>query len=734
MLESTTKLRAALLWALAPAFILANSSCGSDSPTAPQVKLLTIAPDTVRLVVGGTAHLSATARDASGHVITGQTVTWSSASPGIASVATDGTISAHIFGLTTITAKSGALQDSAVAQVADSGTMGVSGGVVTADSGRVVITVPQGALSAPIQVSVAPALGAPSDARLLGAAVVEVGPHGTTFRSPVTVALSYRNATLPNGTGPANLTLYSAETNHWTLLGASSVDTSAKTVSATTSQFSFFGVGIIPPPSSVNVVAPASTVTVGDSLALGAVVLDAFGDTLARPPVIWQTTDSTVARVNATGVVTGVAVGAARITASSGSVSGSVNIATTLDVSPTGSWMQVTNGAQSACALSKARAAFCWGRDNVGELGNGVAPGFNSVLSYNTPQAVLGGHAFTTLSASTDHVCGQATDGSALCWGNNGLGMSGADTSAHFLGSPAAVALTSAFTDITAGSDESCALGTDKHIQCWGYLAWYVDSNATNPQRPSVVAGDSAFAALTEAFYQICAIGLHGDAYCWGRNDGQLGNGQTSSGITPVFAPQLVAGGHKFAKIATYRETTCGLTVDGDVYCWGDDSHGQIGDGSSPDLTMRLPARVATTSQFVDIALNFSHACAVTKAGRAYCWGTDDHDQLGVDSTSVPVCNASVGPFRCSTTPVAVAGNHILATISNSNYSSCGLSPSGVIYCWGDNTYGQLGDGTTTGRFTPAPILLPPGVSASSDNVPVTVRAARTALHQGGKP
>jgi len=198
------------------------------------------------------------------------------------------------------------------------------------------------------------------------------------------------------------------------------------------------------------------------------------------------------------------------------------------------------------------------------------------------------------------------------------------------------------------------------------------------------------FAAVSTGFTHTCGVTTPGAAYCWGDNSsGQLGDGTTATRLSPV----LVQGGLHFAAVSAGAFYTCGLTTSGGAaYCWGDNSQnggGELGDGTFTDRTS--PVAVLGGLSFAAVKAGNGHTCGVTTTHIAYCWGDNLFGELG-DGTITPTSKPS---------PVAVAGGLDFLAVSAGGPHSCGLTTAHVAYCWGDNSFGELGDGTMTSSPTP---------------------------------
>jgi alpha-tubulin suppressor-like RCC1 family protein len=186
-----------------------------------------------------------------------------------------------------------------------------------------------------------------------------------------------------------------------------------------------------------------------------------------------------------------------------------------------------------------------------------------------------------------------------------------------------------------------------------------------------------------------CGVTAGSVAYCWGLNsDGQLGDGTTTNHLTPV----PVAGGLRFHQVAAGFFQTCGVTTNNMAYCWGRNSDGQLGDGTATNRS--LPVPVAGGLRFRQVSAGDFHTCGVTTGSEAHCWGRNLGGQLG-DGTTID-----------RPTPVAVAGGLRFRLVGLGSNHSCGVTTSHVAYCWGFNDVGQLGDGTEDIiRPTPVPVV-----------------------------
>ena len=218
-----------------------------------------------------------------------------------------------------------------------------------------------------------------------------------------------------------------------------------------------------------------------------------------------------------------------------------------------------------------------------------------------------------------------------------------------------------------------------------------------------------SFASVAIGGWHGCGLTFAGAADCWGSNgSGEIGNGNS----TDASAPAAVTGAHVFRMVTAGFSHSCGL-VGGAAYCWGANADGQLGTGAitGPQTCNSLvPASDCSTSPvavtggftFQVVSAGGEHTCAVTTTGLAYCWGLNTYGQLGDGSASGPQTCGTAGD--CSGSPVAVAGGFSFAGVSAGAYHTCGLTTAGVAYCWGRNREGELGNGDTVDSRTPVPV------------------------------
>jgi len=454
--------------------------------------------------------------------------------------------------------------------------------------------------------------------------------------------------------------------------------------------------------------------------------------------VEWSSADTSVAVVTSGGAVHAVGIGETTISARVNSSRATATIvvayrARTLSISPTslvglaGDTVQVTASAVdvkgvlvpntryvftssdpsiatvTATGARTARVLFVnagLARVNVSAAGQTAsATGTIQPRDFLSVPAVGAPAGSTVVSTGADATCGILPFGRAYCFGRGSLlGVSKDTSCANDLGPaeacsrvPVRVAGQLNFVTVSVGDSVACGITADARAYCWGSQKYGQVGNGvtsnTNSVTPSpVVTGDArtpiSLMRVSAGGTHVCGIALSGFAYCWGHDDVlQLGNGDSESNDSNLAI--AVGSSAVWTSISTGLNHACTLNALGLAFCWGDNSSGQLGAGID-DLAKDRPVAVSGATTFSSISAGSYHTCGVTTAGVAVCWGDNSRGQLGVP----------VDETDASNVPVVVATGLRFRSISAGRSSTCGIATTGVVYCWGDNSFWQLGSST----------------------------------------
>ena len=380
----------------------------------------------------------------------------------------------------------------------------------------------------------------------------------------------------------------------------------------------------------------------------------------------------------------------------------------------------ISSGYNHACEIVSGKA-YCWGDDSAGELGN------NSTTQSNVPVAVyaggvLSGVTLTQISAGTLSTCALSSAGAVYCWGNNNTGQLGNNSTT--LSSSVPVAVTTAGTpmagrtivQVSADYYSACAVDSAGLVYCWGWnTAGQLGNNSTVQSNVPVavttagtpMAGRTIVQVSTGAEY-VCAVDSAGLVYCWGSNgNGELGNNSTANSSVPVAV--TTAGtpmaGRTIAQVsAGLTSNVCAVDSAGLVYCWGFNYTGELGNNSTTQSLVPVAVTTAGTPMagrtIAHVSAGDGFACAVDSAGLVYCWGYGSSGGLGNNSTA----NSSV-PVAVTTAGTPMAGRTI-AQVSAGLSFACAVDSAGLAYCWGNNTYGELGNNSVTQVNVPVAVSL----------------------------
>jgi alpha-tubulin suppressor-like RCC1 family protein len=365
-------------------------------------------------------------------------------------------------------------------------------------------------------------------------------------------------------------------------------------------------------------------------------------------------------------------------------------------------------GGSATCTLQDDFALHCWGKFSSSYVS---APPDTAICGrftdcYLVPTLVRPSFPVRSLQMGGDfgatHVCGVMhdglTDGSVDCIGN----FRALDDLIVTIGGSeyGAIRLPALATTVSAHWTHWCSLDPLGQAWCWGRFdygkrglpvfdgyQWDLDANVIDGWH---------FSAITVGGLHTCGIEFDGLTYCWGKaalvgrpQPPTAPPDQCFSGPDCVLDPVPLVHQLRFRSIEAGGVHTCGLTDEGDLYCWGGGSLGQLGGGTSDSPA---PVRVGLPEAAMTFAVGSNHSCAVTTSGRTYCWGSSGALGLG---------------GRTAVSPTPVDGDRLFIELAAGNEHTCGRDSEQRIWCWGSNRFGALGTGDTVSRARPTLVMAP---------------------------
>ncbi len=346
-------------------------------------------------------------------------------------------------------------------------------------------------------------------------------------------------------------------------------------------------------------------------------------------------------------------------------------------------WRSVAAGGGHTCAVKTDRTLWCWGLNTYGQLGIG------NTTSKKSPTKVGTDTTWDTVAAGQNHTCALRTNGVRLCWGYGAGGMLGLNND-NSRTTPGRVRDEFAWKagSLTAGGLHTCGIrASNNAAYCWGANPYGAlgQGGVGNRNRPFPVLGGQTWVSVSAGDLQTCGVNSAGTRFCWGAAElNQLGLNR----LVSQWEPTMLNGDTiSYGFVELGGGSGCALQSSPTrMRCWGTNEYGHAGTGSAAMAPAPVPV---TTRAYTSLSSGGAHACAVAGTGTLYCWGQNGSGQLGLNNTT----------FKRS--PTAVTGMPAGAmTLSAGQAHTCAIrSSDSTLYCWGSNTYGQVGIGSTTAKI-----------------------------------
>ncbi len=358
----------------------------------------------------------------------------------------------------------------------------------------------------------------------------------------------------------------------------------------------------------------------------------------------------------------------------------------------------VAAGYHHTCAVTGAGGVKCWGANESGQLGNGTTTFTDSAKPVDVAGLTSG---VTAIAAGGHHTCAVTGSGGVKCWGRNDGGQLGNGTTTDSTTPVDVTGLTSGVTAVAAGSGWACALTSAGGVKCWGWNSYGQHGTGLggNTSTPVDVSGlASGVTAISANALHVCALTTAGQVKCWGSTTPDQAPPKKTDSNVPVDVPGLGSGA---TAITAGGLHACAITSGGGVECWGSNGEGELGNGSRTDSDSPVEVPTLTTG-VTALAIGStddfdpSHTCALTSAGGVKCWGPNGDGQLGNGSTNDSSRPVEVRGLTSGITAIAVGGSH-----------TCAITTAQQLKCWGNNSNGQLGNGSLTTSPTPVDVIGP---------------------------
>jgi alpha-tubulin suppressor-like RCC1 family protein len=379
--------------------------------------------------------------------------------------------------------------------------------------------------------------------------------------------------------------------------------------------------------------------------------------------------------------------------------------------------VQVAAGFDFSCGRRASGRVYCWGDNGSSQLGATTSQTCYSgqlIPCSDRPVAVSGGRVYSSISAGRSFVCGIEPSGSVSCWGKNDkaqLGIGALSTSEATPTTLSAMANGTAlkFSTLTTGGFHACGIvqSTQKAV-CWGSNSigqlgdgnpGYYSFNPLQQTKPVDVSGNTSWGSLAAGKEHTCGVTVAGIGMCWGSNYyGELGIGPSYSVMDVptqmnfMISPALT---HTISGPDAYG--TCFFQPGPIAFCDGANIRGQAGIGQATQ-NVGQPSKVWGSTIFLSMALGTQHACGTDNYNHLFCWGDNTDGQIGIHWNQQYFLNHPQQVGTATFTGVTSGGNH-----------SCAVNQIGQVYCWGKNHRGQLGIGSQ-GQYsrTSTPTLILP--------------------------
>lgn len=344
---------------------------------------------------------------------------------------------------------------------------------------------------------------------------------------------------------------------------------------------------------------------------------------------------------------------------------------------------------RTTCGINSSSKLFCWGqnRDSDDNVNGLVGTNVDSSVTFNTMQAVDSSEDYSHIAIGETAHCGITSSGSIKCWGKFATGTPSSpgnklvptsveDSSGHF------------YTTITAGSYHACAITTSNLLKCWGDSWGGKLARTSNTDAVEVSDTGTSYSFISAGRNHTCGITTEKKLRCFGYNsNGQIGLGSESATSE---SPTNIDTGTDYIFVSSSQNGSCAITSGNKLKCWGQNTDGRVGNGSDTG-NVNSPTLIDSSESYKFVSTGYSHTCAITTSNKLKCWGRNSSGELGQGSTGAD-----------ETSPIVVdVGSDYKEVSARAAGYTCAKRLNDDLYCWGGNSVGQLGLGNNHDQTSP---------------------------------